>query len=325
MVDDIRIMMKPYIYYSAILLLCASAACQKNSKPSDDTVPLAFAAEQTKAGLSSIYENFEVWASCDDGSMTTDIMGSYRVNYDSAEGWTYTKGDGTDSQELQYWSASATEYRFHAAAPAAKVETISRNSVVLSMTSTTSISETALYSAACQIKRSDPAYGSVVNLAFNYSNARISLAFKYVSGTVTNLTDIRLIPPASIATSGTYQIEYDWTVPEAVPGALNITANTNAITFPEMAIPENSTAAIETSAPWYMIPDPASKGQWTLSLKINGVEKQTNFTLSKPWEPGKSYLYRFEYTDEAHLVFIGTSTAIFTGENLQPGGEHNFS
>ncbi|MGM9787173.1 MAG: fimbrillin family protein [Candidatus Cryptobacteroides sp.] len=318
-------MMKPYIYYSAILLLCASAACQKNSKPSDDAVPLAFAADQTKAGLSSIFENFKVWASCDDGSIMTDIMGSYRVNYDSVEGWTYTEGEGTETQELQYWSASASEYCFHAGAPAAKVSSISRNSIVLSMESTTSFSETALYSDACLIKRSDPAYGSVVNLAFNYANSRISLAFKYVSGTVTNLTDIRLNPPASIATSGTYQFDYDWSLPKAVPGALNITANTNAITFPEMAIPENSTAAIETSAPWYMIPDPATKGQWTLSLKINGEEKQTNFTLSKPWEPGKSYLYRFEYTDEAHLVFIGTSTAIFIGENLQPGGEHNFS
>ncbi|MGM9734947.1 MAG: fimbrillin family protein [Candidatus Cryptobacteroides sp.] len=318
-------MMKPYIYYTAILLLCSAVACQKTSSPSDEAMPLAFAAEQTKAGLSSIYENFEVWASCDDGNITTDIMGSYRVNYDSVEGWTYTKGDGTDSQELQYWSASASEYCFHAGAPVAKVSSISRNSIVLSMTSTTSISETALYSDACLIKRSDPAYGSVVNLAFNYANARISLAFKYVSGTVTNLTDIRLIPPATIATSGTYQIDYDWSLPKAVPGALNIAASTAEITFPDMEIPENSTQAIETSSPWYMIPDPATKGQWTLSLKINGVENQTAFTLSKPWEPGKSYLYRFEYTDEAYLVFIGTSTAIFTGENLQPGGEHNFS
>ena len=318
-------MMKPYIYYSAILLLCSSVACQKTPKPSDDAVPLAFAAEQTKAGLSSIFENFKVWASCDDSSVTTDIMGSYRVNYDSVEGWTYTEGVGTDSQELQYWSASASEYRFHAGAPAAKVETISRNSVVLSMTSTTSISETALYSNACKIKRSDPAYGSVVNLAFNYANARISLAFKYVSGTPVSLTDIRLIPPASIATSGTYQFDYDWSVPEVEPGRLNITASTDAIAFPDMVIPENSKEAIETSAPWYIIPDPASKGQWTLSMKINGDEKQTNFTLSKAWMPGKSYLYRFEYTDEAHLVFIDTSTELFVGQDLQPGGEHNFS
>lgn len=299
-------------------------SCQKNGISPDCGSPLVFEIGQTKGNLSSIYENFKVWASCDDSGII-DIMEGYRVNFDATEGWTYTSGEGTEAQELQFWSASASEYRFLAGAPAAKVVSISGNSVVLSVTSTTSISETSLFSIPSLVRRSDPDYGSIVNLAFKYANSRVSLAFKYVSGTVTNLTDIRLIPPASIATSGTYQIDYYWSVPEVLPGVLNSTAATDAITFPEMTIPENSTAAIETSAPWYMIPDPATEGQWTLSLKINGVEKQTNFTLSKPWEPGKSYLYRFEYTDEAHLVFIGTSECLFTGEDLQPGGEHNFS
>lgn len=74
-----------------------------------------------------------------------------------------------------------------------------------------------------------------------------------------------------------------------------------------------------------MIPDPASKGQWTLSVEVNGVERQTPFTVSKAWEPGKSYLYNFEYTEDSKLLFTGTDIELFEGKDLENGGEHNFS
>ena len=85
-----------------------------------------------------------------------------------------------------------------------------------------------------------------------------------------------------------------------------------------------------SSSPWYLIPDPASKGDWKLSITVASegvadVTKEVTFTVSKAWESGKAYLYRFEYTDEAHLVFLGTSEYLFKGENLQDGGEHNFN
>ena len=45
--------------------------------------------------------------------------------------------------------------------------------------------------------------------------------------------------------------------------------------------------------------------------------------MSKAWEIGKSYLYRFEYTDKAKLVFVA-SEELFIGADPEDGGEHNF-
>ena len=60
-------------------------------------------------------------------------------------------------------------------------------------------------------------------------------------------------------------------------------------------------------------------------MKIDGTPKQADFTISKAWEPGKSYLYIFEYTDEAKLVFLGSEETLFIGEAPEDGGNHNFS
>ena len=45
--------------------------------------------------------------------------------------------------------------------------------------------------------------------------------------------------------------------------------------------------------------------------------------MSKAWESGKSYLYRFEYTDKANLVFVGTEE-LFIGMTPENGGGHIF-
>ena len=75
----------------------------------------------------------------------------------------------------------------------------------------------------------------------------------------------------------------------------------------------------------YFIPQASAKGQWKMSASIDGIVKEVYFTLSKGWEAGKSYLFRFEYTNEAKLVFLGTSTDLFIGEAPEDGGNHNFS
>ena len=61
-------------------------------------------------------------------------------------------------------------------------------------------------------------------------------------------------------------------------------------------------------------------------MLFDGVYKEVAFTVSKAWQSGKSYIYRFEYNDEANLVFQGTQSEIFIGEDPVEweGGEHNF-
>ena len=74
-----------------------------------------------------------------------------------------------------------------------------------------------------------------------------------------------------------------------------------------------------------MIPDAGITGQWKATLKIDGIEREVLFTVDKGWESGKSYIYSFLYTDQATLLFLGTETVLFEGEDMKDGGHHNFS
>ena len=305
------------------MLFAAAVSCQKSGLESG--TPVSFSEGQTKAGLSSIFETFKVWASAESEGGTSDLMPGYRVNYDAAQGWTYTSGEGTSGQELQYWNASASKFVFFAGAPQENVKAIDGEVLTLNAISTTILSGTSLFSDLYIVRRTDYAYGNVVSLNFRFAQARINLSFKYVSGVPVSISEIKLIPPASYATEALLKFNYNRNTEKVSLTGVDPTSTTgNPISFPELSVPENSDVAIETSQPWYMIPDPATKGEWKLSANINGETKETIFTISKAWEPGKSYLYRFEYSADANLVFLGTETELFVGEDLENGGEHDF-
>ena len=304
------------------ILLTGLVACRKEV-PAD--TPLVFTDVQTKVGLSSYYENFQVWGYClaESGS---DIMPGYKVFHDPALGWCYTGLSDTEDQELQYWSYSASLYRFHAGAPLAKVAAIGPSSLTLDVKATTSISETSLFSEPCLIKRGDPAFGSTVNLAFVYANAKLNLAFKCASSADVSITEVKLTPPRAYATSGQLELQYDWDRPAVSVKALSVKAHsTEELAFGDLLVPAGTTQAVQTQGPWYLIPQASAKGQWKMSATIDGSPKVVYFTMSKGWEAGKSYLFRFEYTDEANLVFLGSNETLFTGEVPEAGGNHNFS
>ena len=305
-----------------MLLLTSLVACRKEV-PAD--TPLVFTDVQTKVGLSTYYDDFQVWGYClaESGS---NIMPGYKVIHDDALGWCYTEHSGTDGQELQYWSYSASLYRFHAGAPLAKVAAIGQSSLTLDVMATTSISETSLFSEPCLIKRGDPAFGSTVNLAFVYANAKLNLAFKCASSADVSITDIKLTPPRAYATSGQLELQYDWDLPAVrVKTLTEVSYSDDPLAFPDVSIQAGTTDAVQTKSPWYLIPQASAKGQWKMSATIGEGTKEVYFTLSKGWEAGKSYLFRFEYTDEANLVFLGTEECLFIGKTPEEGGNHNFS
>ena len=288
--------------------------------------PLVFTDVQTKVGLSTYYKDFKVWGYCraESGS---DIMPGYKVFHDPALGWCYTEHSGTDGQELQFWSYSASLYRFHAGAPLARVAAMEASSLTLDVKATTDILQTSLFSEPYLVKRSDPAFGSTVNLAFVYANAKLNLAFKCASSANVSITDIKLTPPRAYAISGKLELQYDWDLPAVrVKTLTEVSYSDDPLSAP-LAFPGVSVQAGTTQAtsPWYLIPQDSAKGQWKMSAKINGVLHEVDFTISKGWEAGKSYLFRFEFTDEARLVFLGSDETLFTGEAPVDGGNHNFS
>ena len=289
--------------------------------------PLAFDKLETKAGLSSIYSDFKVWTSFQNSESSSDIMSGYRVNY-TAEGWSYTSGEGTDGQELQFWSESQGSYHFHAGAPYERVNSIDANSLTLNLQASTNINETALFSYPYYVSRTDPEYGNTVALSFSYANSRVNIAFRCTSSGDVTIGDITLTPPAGAeyVTSGSLKLLYDWELRRAAPLESSVdTKSSKPLGFAEMTIPAGEKTSKENSQPRYMVPCSTVKGQWTASMKIDGRDKRVLFTIDKPWEPGRSYLYRFEYTDEANLVFLGSDETLFIGENPEDGGNHNFS
>ena len=304
------------------ILLTGLVACRKEV-PAD--TPLVFTDVQTKVGLSSYYKDFKVWGYClaESGS---DIMPGYKVFHDPALGWCYTEHSGTDGQELQYWSYSASLYRFHAGAPLSRVNAISASSLTLQMEATTDILKTSLFSEPYLVKRSDPAFGSTVNLAFVYANAKLNLAFKCASSGNVSIRDIKLTPPSAYATSGQLELQYDWDRPAVSVKTLTVDAeSSDSLAFRDVSIQAGTTQAVQTQSPWYLIPQASAKGQWKMSASIDGVLHEVYFTISKGWEAGRSYLFRFEFTKEARLVFLGTEECLFIGETPGNGGNHNFS
>ena len=286
---------------------------------------LVFTDVQTKVGLSSYHEDFKVWGYClaESGS---DIMPGYKVFHVPALGWCYTGIDETGDQELQYWSYSASLYRFHAGAPLARVAAMDASSLTLDVNATTDILQTSLFSEPCLIKRGDPAFGSTVNLAFVYANAKLNLAFKCASSANVSIRDIKLTPPSAYATSGQLELQYDWDRPAVRVNALSVEAqSTEKLAFGDLLVPAGTTQAVQTQSPWYLIPQASAKGQWKMSASIDGVLHEVYFTISKGWEAGRSYLFRFEFTNEARLVFLESNETLFTGEAPEDGGNHNFS
>ena len=305
-----------------MLLLTSLVACRKEV-PADN--PLVFTDVQTKVGLSTYYKDFKVWGYClaESGS---NIMPGYKVIHDDALGWCYTEHSGTDGQELQYWSYSASLYRFHAGAPFERVKAMDSSSLSLQMNATTDILKTSLFSEPCLIKRGDPAFGSTVNLAFVYANAKLNLAFKCASSGDVSITDIKLTPPSAYATSGQLELQYDWDRPAVSVKTLTVDAeSSDPLAFLDVSVPAGTSDAIETASPWYLIPQASVKGQWKMSATINGDTHEVYFTISKGWEAGRSYLFRFEFTNEARLVFLGSNETLFSGEAPVDGGNHNFS
>ena len=309
----------------ALLLLLGSLVACKKEEQIGHRQALVFTDVQTKVGLSTYYDDFKVWGYClaESGS---NIMPGYKVIHDDALGWCYTELPGTGNQELQYWSYSASLYRFHAGAPFERVKAMDSSSLTLQMDTTTSISKTSLFSEPCLIKRSDPAFGSTVNLAFVYANSKVNLAFKCASSAAVSITQIKLTPPRAYATSGQLKLQYDWDRPAVSVKTLTVNAeSSDPLAFPDVSIKAGTTDAVQTQNPWYLIPQASAKGQWKMSAKIDGVLHEVDFTISKGWEAGRSYLFRFEFTDEARLVFLGTEECLFIGKTPEEGGNHNFS
>ena len=306
------------------IVLGCFVACKKEEQIGHRQA-LVFSDVQTKVGLSSYYEDFEVWGYClaESGS---DIMPGYKVFHDVSLGWCYTELPGTVGQELQYWSYSASLYRFHAGAPLSRVNAMNSSSLTLQMKATTDILQTSLFSEPYLVKRSDPAFGSTVNLAFVYANAKVNLAFRCASSADVSIRNIKLTPPSAYATSGQLELYYDWDRPAVSVKALSVESkSTDELAFSDLLVPSGTTDALQTQSPWYLIPQASAKGQWKMSATIDGLPMEVYFTLSKGWEAGKSYLFRFEYTNEAKLVFLGSEETLFIGDVPEDGGNHNFS
>lgn len=309
------------------LSLWSFFSCSKESALPQEQRALQFSTVESKSNLSLLFTTFKVWGEVCVAPAPVPLIQGYRVNYIDNQ-WSYTQGEGTGEQEMKYWSYSADEYRFHAGAPLERVKDITASSLTLQVNATTSQDGTTLFTQPYVVKRGDAQFGNTVNLKFTYANCRVNVAIKCKASQEVTVSDIKLTPPAAVnyPTSCTMQLSYDWSRQSISLTSLTKQSEANApLEFAEITIPAQSANSVESSSPLYMIPDAGIIGQWTATLKIDGIAREVLFTVDKGWESGKSYIYSFLYTDQATLLFLGTTTELFIGKDMENGGNHNFS
>ena len=281
------------------LSLWSIISCSKESALPQEQRVLQFSTVESKSNLSLLFATFKVWGELCVASASEPLIQGYRVNYINNQ-WSYTQGDGTEGQKMKYWSYSADEYRFHAGAPLERVNEITASSLTLQVNKTRSQDETTLFTQPYVVNRGDAQFGNTVNLKFTYANCRVNVAVKYKAAQDVKVSDIKLTPPASVRypISCTMQFSYDWSRQSiSLTSLTKPTYANDALAFSDIIIPAESANAVESSSPFYMIPDAGITGQWTATLKIDGESRDVDFTVDKGWESGKSYIYSFLYTD----------------------------
>ena len=285
------------------LSLWSFFSCSKESALPQEQRALQFSTVESKSNLSLLFATFKVWGEVcvASSSEPLPLIQGYRVNYiNNNNQWSYTQGEGTEEQEMKYWSYSADQYRFHAGAPFERVNEITASSLSLQVNKTTSKDGTTLFTQPYVVKRGDAQFGNTVNLKLTYANCRVNVAIKCKASQEVTFSDIKLTPPASVRylTSCTMELSYDWSRQSISLTSLTNQSYANApLTFSEITIPAQSANSVESSSPFYMIPDAGITGQWTATLNIDGEPRTVPFTVDKGWESGKSYIYSFLYTD----------------------------
>lgn len=100
------------------LSLWSFFSCSKQSPLPQEQRALQFFTVESKSNLSLLFTTFKVWGEVCVASSSEPLIQGYRVNYiNNNNQWSYTQGEGTEGQEMKYWSYSADQYRFHAGAP----------------------------------------------------------------------------------------------------------------------------------------------------------------------------------------------------------------
>lgn len=253
------------------LSLWSFFSCSKESALPQEQRALQFSTVESKSNLSLLFTTFKVWGEVCVASDFEPLIQGYRVNYITNQ-WSYTQGEGTEGQEMKYWSYSADEYRFHAGAPLERVEEITASSLTLQVNKTRSQDETTLFTQPYVVKRGDAQFGNTVNLKFTYANCRVNIAVKCKAAQKVTVSNIQLTPPASVyyPDTCTMRLSYDWSKQRIFLTSLTKQSEANApLEFPEITIRAQSANSVESSSPLYMIPDAGITGQWRATLKID--------------------------------------------------------
>lgn len=299
--------MKRSVRHTSILLLLAFISCQKEDA---DRAVMSFGTDEevytwTKAdALNSKIEisTMKVWASRKEGESLSTLMEGYAVNYSSSEGWRY---DNIQGQGLQFWDNGAAAFRFHAGAPASAVNSITADGLQLSITSSSVLSQTALFSSPKVVLNGSEDFGKTVPLTFNQGNSRVSVAFINSSSSAKTITDLSFTPVASYIGSATLNVGYDW---GTSPAIVNLSvSDTSQVRTPlqfnglsNIQAGESNPVFSETN--WYMAPestaDESSSSQWIISFKDGGSPRSATFNQGKKWRPGYSYKYVFTIKDD---------------------------
>ena len=181
----------------------------------------------------------------------------------------------------------------------------------------------------------DKQFGKPVVLEFLKPYARVRFIFKYVfPREAIQLTKVSFKPSdgSAIARKGTLTISYPLSG-TAIKEWYDATGDTSKGALTDFTVdydPENDAktySAPQTDEGWYIVVPNNHQGSYTLTVKINEIEKTAVVPADfMQWLPGYSYTYLFKVLDEGGVKIDLVETAItpWTNVNLPPHEVYNW-
>ena len=339
-----------------LIILMGLVSCSSGGEGSDDLmrsadmIPISFSCDMaesqtvTRAGTplsANNVETFKVWAykNMTEGGMQT-VMPGFTVNYLSSSantttsntsGWEYV-AQGPD-QTIKYWDWGAADYRFFAIAGTYvddgtgdenKARQFTMDADVANMSSAPYFSK-LWYSTGQLPTYADKQFGKPVTLEFLKPFSRVRFIFKYVyprEGIKLKDPSFKPTDNSKIARKGKVTVIYPMT------GSETQEQYTTTIDDPSVGLAaftvdydsEDDTkdyTGTGTDKGWYTVVPNINQKSYTLSVKINNVDK-TAVVPEKymQWLPGYSYTYIFKVTEEGGVEIGWVEYAVTPWVNL---------
>lgn len=294
----------------------------------------------TTTPLSATHQTFYAWAYKNPSSGSTEtVMKNFTVNWQdgsegstttNSRGWEYVnqQASGGTEQSVKYWDFDVTDYRFFGYAgtgfTADDTHTTGLDPYVTLVCTVDADDELVMTSSSPLYSKLWYKTGSAVaasilpvTLEFMRPIARVRFMYKASDESAVFMLDDQHFKPTDpekvIVTAGTFTVTYPLSgdEPDDTKESWSVTGGTSSLPngFEQDYYEDDNdpdTPADPNAGKWYAVLPANSQGPYTLSVKVNTVERSVVVPAEfMKWQPGYQYTYIFKISDDGILALEG--------------------